>query len=283
MTAASCAAIVFTLSACGGSTTPASSADDASTASGDSAANGADAISIDVPITPEKTPPADLTDDERRELGGRCNPIDPELYDAHTAARVKLEEILAANPTAENAEKNSLEPGLAKIGTKAMHGMSQADHDACIALWKKAALRKLFAHEPAEAAARDVVNTCVKRVYDTFGDSKMSFGGGDGSSDRPFCPEEFPIPANLSELPYESTAEDWDSPTWKCLNFGLRQQQSFQFEYRAEQDKGTFSCIARFLPRQGGAPVEVFRGGRLNADGELELQKKPAARRMKVK
>jgi hypothetical protein len=122
----------------------------------------------------------------------------------------------------------------------------------------------------------------VTRVHATAGKRDNYDMGGTGTASAgaaPFCPEDFPVPASLKDLPYKSTASDWDTEAWKCLGFGLRVKQSFQIEYSAPYGTNDFQCIARFLPRQGGAPIELIRGGKI-ADGELLIEKEVTTRRM---
>ncbi|MBN4050441.1 hypothetical protein JYT28_01700 [Desulfobulbus sp. AH-315-M07] len=44
-----------------------------------------------------------------------------------------------------------------------------------------------------------------------------------------------------------------------------------------------FSCIARYLPRQGGAPIELSRGGTVDDEGVLQIGKKTLKQRMKAR
>ncbi|MEM9693468.1 MAG: hypothetical protein AAGA56_13045, partial [Myxococcota bacterium] len=131
---------------------------------------------------------------------------------------------------------------------------------------------------------------CTKRVYESFGKQNLSFEMGAGSRpgaggppQGPFCPDDFPVPTSLGELPYKSSTEDWTNDTWTCLKFGLRTEQHFQMEYAAPVGENKFDCIARFVPRKGGAPWEIVRGGYINGDNELEIAKKALKRRMKLK
>ncbi len=240
----------------------------------------------DIPVTPEKTPPDGLSAKEKSELGRLCAPIEPLLYDAGKAAMAALDMALLDNPNAAGAEQKALPAGL-KLLAKPQEGMSQADHDRCVSLFKKQQLRRLFEFEPAEKEARDVVGTCVKRVDGVFGKENLSFdmggSGRAGATQGPFCPDDFPVPPSLNQLPYKSSKVDWDTPTWRCLQFGLRIKQSVQVEYISARGSSEFACVARYLPRQGGAPIEIYRGGKVNEEGELLLVKKAKKRRMKVK
>lgn len=232
----------------------------------------------DIPVTPRREAPPGLTAAEKGELGSRCNIIDPELYDAGKKAMQKLTELLASDPKAEGLETTALEAGLASLGAP-MQGMSQGDHDACVALFRKDVMRKLFEFEPADVAARNTITACVKRVMAEFGKGNMSFGDGAGGATGPFCPGDLPVPMTLAELPYTSSADDWDSRTWKCLKFGLRTKQDFQLEYKFRGAE--FACIARYLPRQGGAPIELIHDGKVDDEGELQVSKGTRRQRMK--
>jgi len=238
----------------------------------------ADSPAINVPMTPRREAPPKLTDAEKGTLGSRCGNIEPELYDAHKKAQQKLTELLEMDRTAEGQEEIALEAGL-ELLTKPMQGMSQSDHDVCVTLFKKDSLRKMFHFDPIDGAARSTLSACVKRVMGVFGKGQLSLGDGAGAARGPFCPGDFPVPLSLEDLPYESSADDWDSPTWKCLKFGLRAQQNFQFEYSSEGS--AFACIARYLPRQGGAPIELIRDGGVNDEGVLQVSKKTRRQRMK--
>ncbi len=245
-----------------------------------------DADADEIPMTPLKTPPDALSASEKAEIGRLCNPIEPVLYDAHKAAMAALDTALLTNPNTSGAEEKALKAGL-KLLAKPLEGMSQADHDRCVTLFKKRQLRRLFEFEPAEAEARDVVSTCVKRVDAVFGKENLSFDMGGtgqaGATRGPFCPDDFPVPPSLKQLPYKSTKTDWDTPTWRCLQFGLRIKQSIQVEYISARGSSEFVCVARFVPRQGGAPIEIYRGGKVNEEGELLVSPKAKKRRMKIK
>jgi hypothetical protein len=238
----------------------------------------------EVPVTPQKDPPEGLSDDDKQELGATCNPVEPEMYDAGKQALATLDEELAKGTAGEAAEKKALAAGLTMLKEKAK-GLDATDMNRCVALFEKGTKRRLFDHEPTEQVARDAVDSCVKRVVATAGKRDMSYDmGGTGSAasaQGPFCADDDPIPKSLKDLPYKSKADDWDTPTWQCLGFGLRTQQAFQIEYSAPYGTNEFACTARFLPRQGGAPIELTRGGRVSAEGELQLDKKIEKRRMK--
>jgi hypothetical protein len=263
------------LSGCSGAQT-----DAANPEGGAGDGDGADAI----PVTPQKEPPEGLSDDDKKELGALCNPIEPEMYDAGKQAVATLQEELAKGTASEAAEKAGLAAGVAMLREKAK-GLDGTDMNRCVALFEKGTKRRLFDHEPTEQVARDAVDTCVKRVVATAGKRDMAYDmGGTGtgtSAEGPFCPEDDPVPKTLKELPYKSKAADWDTPTWQCLGFGLRAAQAFQIEYAAPYGTNEFACTARFPPRQGGAPIELTRGGRVSAEGELQLDKKIEKRRMK--
>ncbi len=238
----------------------------------------------DVPVTPEKQGPEGLSDGEKKELGGKCNLIEPDMYDANKQAVATLHAELEKGSPSAAAEKAGLEAGLRMLKEKAK-GLDASDMSRCVALFEKRTRRAMFDYEPSEEVARSAVTSCVERVHATVGKNKMSFDmGGSGNptgGTGPFCPDDFPIPANLSDLPYKSSAEDWDTPAWKCLSFGLRVKQTFQIEYAAPFGENAFQCIARFLPRQGGAPIELVRGGKIQ-DKELVIDKSITKRRMKA-
>jgi len=41
-------------------------------------------------------------------------------------------------------------------------------------------------------------------------------------------------------LPYKSTKDDWDTPAWRCQQFGLRPKQHFQLAYIADPSTNRF-------------------------------------------
>lgn len=272
-----------------GACSPAKPADDASgttPAGSDSAkptGSGPAATTPDVAATPEKTPPAGLSDSEEKELAATCAPLVTAMIEADAAAVRALDDALQQNPKATDADDKALAVALAKA--KASTAMSGGDLGRCVALFEKQEKKKLFEHEPAEDEARSVVDSCVKRAEAVYGKETMAFdmSGGNAPKTGPFCPDDFPVPLHMSQLPYKSSAEDWAGSTWKCLVFGLRAEQHVQLEYNAPVHKGEFTCIARYVPRQGGAPVEVFRGGKQGEKGELLIMPKMMRRRMKLK
>ena len=243
-----------------------------------------EAYEQDVPITPQKPAPPALSEAEQKDLVGLCAPIEPDLYDAGKQGIATLENELLNGADDEAAETKGLAAALAwmkdKPGT-----LGKEAHQVCLGLFEKQMRLQLFEHEPVEKLARDTVDSCVKRAVAAFGSEKLSYDmGGSGSaaaSHGPFCPDDLPVPPSLKQLPYKSSKDDWDTPAWKCLEFGMRIEQPFQIEYLAPIGELQFSCIARFLPRQGGAPVEVLRGGKVNEEGELLVAEKFIKRRMK--
>ena len=241
------------------------------------------AAEVDFPTSPKKEGPAGLSEAERGEIGGKCNLIEPDMYDANKQALAVLAEELDKGTKDDAAEKRGLEAGMKMLKEKAK-GLDASDLSRCQELFEKRTRRALFDFEPAESVARDAVKSCVTRVNATVGKNNMSYDmGGTGSAtggSGPFCPDDFPVPPKLSDLPYKSSAEDWDTAAWKCLGFGLRVEQNFQIEYAAPYGTNEFQCIARFPPRQGGAPIEIIRGGKID-NRELLVEKSAKRRRMK--
>lgn len=245
--------------------------------------NDEGAPSTSVPVTPQKEGPPALSDGEAAELAGKCAPIEPDLYEAGKAGIAALEAALLDKTPSEAAEDKGRQAALAYMEGK-NGGMDSAGFGRCMELFGKQMKRRLFDFEPHEQEARMTVDSCVKRAVAAFGkQSTVIDMGGSGSSTAqgPFCPDDFPVPADLGDLPYKSKGEDWETPTWKCLQFGLRTLQNYQVEYAAPVGSSEFVCITRFLPRQGGAPVELLRGGKMNAEGELSVADKIQKRRMK--
>jgi hypothetical protein len=262
---------------CGPSTPPADApAVGASAAARAGAAGAAD----DIPITVEKSGPPDLSDSEKKEVSATCAPLQGPMIEGEALAVRALDEGLREDP--KTAEDKAVAVALERV-KKSAEGLSPGDFARCVALYEKQQRNKLFGHEPAEDEARMVVDSCIKRVEAVYGKNTMAFDmGGDARPvSGPFCPDDFPVPQKLKQLPYQSSKEDWDVPTWRCLQFGLRVKQRVQVEYSAPLGSAEFTCIARYVPRQGGAPVEIFRGGRQGPDGRLMLQPKTMKRKMK--
>ncbi len=268
--------IALALCACG-------PAQPAETPAGETGPKGADKPATDdVPATPEKAAPPDVSDGEKQELAGTCAPLTTVMIEADAAAIRALDDALRDG--AKDADDKALAGAVAQV-KKSTEPMSPGDKARCLALFEKQERRKLFDHEPAEDEARSVVDSCIKRVEAVYGKQTMAFdmSGGNAQVQGPFCPDDFPVPPKLSQLPYQSSKEDWDTPAFRCLQFGLRMKQEVQFEYNSPHRSGEFTCIARYLPRKGGAPVEVFRGGKQDAEGHLLLAPKAMRRRMKTK
>ena len=242
---------------------------------------GSAAAEEDIPVTPLKPAPPGLSASEQKELGALCNPIEPLMYDAGKQAIATLDTELAKG--SGEAEKKALDAALAML--KDQKELGPADHKRCLELFEKQQKLRIYEHEPAEGAARSAIKSCVERAAATFGKQSTDYDmGGTGEAvaeQGPFCPDDFPVPQSLKQLPYKSTSEDWNNNTWRCLSFGLRGEQAFQIEYSAPIGANEFNCIARYLPRQGGAPFELAQGGKANAQGELLVAKKIVKRRMK--
>ena len=229
-----------------------------------------------VKTRPRDPAPAALSATDKGFLSERCASIEPVLYDAHRQGTLTLENELASGKSNEDAEKAGLEAAMAFAEARP-EGLDKAVHQRCMSIFRASETRKLFDHEPVVAEARITIDSCVRRAVAAFGKERLSFSVGDGSSSAgqsPFCPDDDPVPLSLGDLPYKSSKDDWDTPTWRCLKFGLRQMQRFQLAYVADPAKDDFQCAARYLPRHGGPVVELSRGGRINSEGELIVGRK---------
>ncbi len=278
LVAAPLGSIVCTpLAACGGAT---AAREPSAVGRADSTNAAGTASPPELPSTPEKAAPAELTVSEASDLGSRCAPILGRLVAGHEAGIAELDRLYAANPSAAGIEAQAVAKGVEKLASS---GLDAADEARCKELFEKQERRAIFLHEPAESEARLAVENCVRRVDAAYGKKTMTFEEGSGDSPRqgPFCPDDFPVPPALSQLPYKSTSSDWDTPAWRCLELGMRGEQRVQLEYLAPVGGREFSCAARYLPRQGGAPIEIVRGGRQGDDGRLGIQPKATKRRMK--
>jgi len=275
-------ALLGITTACGGSSsgadgaakTPAPGVDD----------DGGPAAEQEVPVTPLEKGPPQLTEAEQKELSGTCFPMENDLYEAGKQGLLVLDTELAGGKDDAAAEQAGLDAARAALEGKG--GDLGGARDACVAVFTKQMKRRLFDYEPAEKPARETLDACVKRAVAAFGKASQTFelGGQAGPSvnQGPFCPDDFPVPPSLKDLPYESSAEDWESPAWTCLAFGMRIEQPFQIEYEAPYGEERFACITRFLPRHGGAPIELIRRGRVSDARELEVDKNSTRRRMKA-
>lgn len=267
--------LFVSLAACGTKDAPGAKAPEATAAATPSAAVE------EIPSTPEKPTPEDLTAAEKGELSGTCNPLLTAMIEGEAAAIRALDDGFRDGKS--DADAAALVPALER-GKRSSEGLGAADHQRCLALFEKQLKRKLFEHEPAESEARAVVDSCMKRVEAVYGKQSMAFDeGAPAVRQGPFCPDDFPVPAKLGDLPYQSKKDDWDTPAFRCLQFGLRAKQFVQFEYAAPIGSNEFTCIGRYLPRKGGVAVEVVRGGKQGPGGELLLQPKTIVRRMTAK
>jgi len=266
---------VSVLAACAGRAAP--QAPDSESA----AAPSAKALADELVVAPVKPAPSDLSSSEKAELSGTCNPLLTAMIEGEALGMHALDDAFRDG----NADPDAvgLLAALERV-KKSPEGLSPAEHQRCTALFEKQQRRKQYDHEPAEAEARSAVDACVKRVEAVYGKQSMAFDDGSPAvAQGPFCGDDFPVPMKLSQLPYQSTKEDWDQPTWRCLQFGLRTKQRVQVEYLAPIGSTEFTCIGRYLPRQGGAPVELYRGGKQGAEGQLLLQPKIQKRPMAAK
>lgn len=227
---------------------------------------------------PEKSGPPELAASEKSELSSTCSPLLTAMIEGESQGLAILDGGLrdgAAEP-----DEPAVAAALARV-KQSPEGLSSAEHQRCLALFEKQQRRKQFEHDPAEAEARAAVDRCVKSVESAYGKQSMSFDEGGGAvAQGPFCPDDFPVPQKLAQLPYQSTKGDWDTPAWRCLQFGLRTKQQIQVEYSAPIGAHEFTCAARYYPRQGGAPVEYFRGGKQGPEGQLLLAPKMMRRKL---
>jgi len=273
---ASSLSLLLALAACGPKAAPAEAP-----TSQPGAALVAAAPTEDLPVTPMKTPPPDVSATEKGELSGPCAPLLTAMIEGEAAAIRALDD--AFHDGKGDADEVALALAMERA-KRSSEGLGASEHQRCLALFEAQTKRKLFDHEPAESEARAVVDSCVKRVEAVYGKQSMAFDeGAPQVRQGPFCPDDFPVPEKLTDLPYQSKKDDWDTPAFRCLQFGLRAKQHVQFEYASPLGSGEFTCIGRFRPRQGGAPVEVVRGGKQGPGGELLLQPKIAVRRMTAK
>ena len=278
--ALTCVAVFFSVGACGGPTKPANTADSANQDDDDQE----DFVEAPIRVRPrDKAPPA-LSAEDKRVLGGRCAAIEAVLYDAHKQALLHLDAALTKGDPNDAAETAALDAAMAYAKDR-REGMAEDAHARCLMLFGKLERRRLFDHEPAVDEARVTIDSCVRRAAAAFGSDRMVFATGDAAAamqQGPFCPDDDPVPMSLNDLPYKSSKDDWDTPTWRCLKFGLRTLQRFQLAYIADPDSNRFDCVARIMPRHGGTPLELSRGGKMDKKGELTVSRKLVSRKMKL-
>ncbi len=254
-------------------------------------ATGADATleedeDLDEPIKtrPRDSAPPALSAKEKSDLAGRCAAIEPVLYDAQRQADLSLDSALANGTANDAADEAALAAAMAHAKDRP-EGLDDTPHARCLEIFRKAERRRIFDHEPAVAEARITIDSCVRRAVASFGKERMAFDMGNesaGASQSPFCPDDDPVPMSLNDLPYKSTKDDWDTPTWRCLQFGLRTKQHFQLAYVSDPRSNRFDCVARIMPRHGGPPLELSRGGKMNEAGELVVSRKLRTKKMKT-
>jgi len=264
--AASVAALLLSVGCGAASSSPARDPSAAGAAA--SEASAAPSATLQAP----EGPPA-LTANEKKEMAGSCSPIEEQLYEALKAAKRTVGERWTEEPNAAKLDEQALAAGLKLLAEPGV--LSPAEHKRCVELFTKNARHELFAFEPAEEQARASLHSCARSVDRTYGSQKMSIdvsatpGSGAAAGPR-FCYDAGPVPESLTELPYQSTPEDWDTEEWRCLQFGLRTEQRFQIEYGTDETAAQwYECIARYLPRQGGPAVELTRRGKVGEDGRL--------------
>jgi hypothetical protein len=270
------------IGACGAATKPANTADAANQDDDDD--DDEDFVEAPIRVRPRDKAPPPLGDEDKRMLGGRCAAIEPVLYDAHKQALFALDVGLTKGDANDAAEKAALDAAMAYAKDR-REGMAADAHERCLALFQKHERRRLFDHEPAIDEARITIDSCVRRAAAAFGSDRMVFATGDAAGvtqQGPFCPDDDPVPMSLNDLPYKSNKDDWDTPTWRCLKFGLRTLQRFQLAYIADPESNRFDCVARIMPRHGGTPLELSRGGKMDKKGELTVSRKLVSRKMKL-
>jgi hypothetical protein len=265
------------LMACGGGTkAPATVAD--------AAIEEDDAVDEPIKTRPRDSAPPALSAKEKSDLAGRCAAIEPVLYDAHKQAELALDSALANGTANDAADEAALAAAMGHAKDRP-EGLDDTAHARCLELFRKAERKRIFDHEPAVADARITIDSCVRRAVASFGKERMAFDMGNesaGASQSPFCPDDDPVPMSLNDLPYKSTKDDWDTPTWRCLQFGLRTKQHFQLAYISDPSSNRFDCVARIMPRHGGPPLELSRGGKVNEEGELIVSRKLRTEKMKT-
>jgi hypothetical protein len=148
----------------------------------------------------------------------------------------------------------ALEEALKKPPAK----MPARDLERCTELFRRSI--KLYLAAALEVEAKVTLSRLVKGMVAAY------------QSKRALCPSaERPVPADLARLrtaPYESTAADWEAPSWTCMGFSMEgQSQRFQYDMRVDQNGKMFRVIARGFPFRNGAAVEIAQQGTITEKG----------------
>ncbi len=197
------------------------------------------------PSEPTEPAPAPITEAEGKELQTKCGPLQKAMMKIKGSDPEKiLEEVLKKPPK-----------------------MPAADLDRCTELLTRSV--KLYVASAVEVEAKLTLTRLVKGMVAAYQDK------------RALCPStEKPVPADLARLraePYTSTAADWESPAFRCLNFSMEgQAQRFQYEVRSDPGGKKFRVIARGFPHRNGPVVEISQEGSITEKG---IEVAPPARR----
>jgi hypothetical protein len=196
---------------------------------------------------PRAEPPAPLSEAEQKEAEKKCKP----LLDA-----------------VRKPAKGDTRPALARLRSaiqKPPRGLPAGDLDRCADLLGRGFRGYVYAS--FEVEARAILGRMSREVIAAF------------QQEGALCPAtERPVPADVSKVaisPYESTAADWDAPTWRCLHFSMEGQSlHFQYELRTDPKAMTFELIARGSPEKDGKFVElsqrgVVKNGRAEVEGAV--------------
>ncbi|MFO0590644.1 MAG: hypothetical protein U0441_24085 [Polyangiaceae bacterium] len=219
------------------SATPTATAAATTAPTADATANAAPAKK-GVPIETSAPPGAQpLTEDESKELTGKCK----KLTDAVAAAAKKssgkkrpvdiVQEVLAHPPKL---------PGV--------------DLPRCGSLMEREMIDYLARTRENEAKLN------LKRIL-------VSLSTGMEASPPKWCASAGPTPPDLAtvkDIPYQSTLTDWQAPGWKCAVFDLSgAPQVFQYELRTDAKAQSFEVIARGYPVRGAAATEIYVEGKV--------------------
>ena len=191
-----------------------------------------------VPI--ETSPPPGtqpLTEDEAKELEGKCK---------------KLADVIAAAAKKSGGKKRPIDVIQDVLASPPK--LAGVDVPRCGALMQREMIDYLARTRESEAKLN------LKRIL-------VSLSTAMEGSPPSLCASAGPTPpdvATVKDIPYQSSAADWQAAGWKCARFDLSgAPQVFQYELRTDAKAQSFEIIARGYPVRGAAPTELFVAGKV--------------------
>ena len=184
---------------------------------------------------------APLTDAERRELRGACQPLGHAVAQAAPRQSTPMQGVEAAEQVLAHPPE-----------------LRGVDVPHCTNLLQRQ-LRRYRA-----GLIEDEAITGLKTIM-------VGMASAYQAEPRHLCPSAPGVPADLAPLEtgsYASTSADWQADGWRCVHFdrSTAGPQRFQYELRVDRAAESFEIVARGFPVRGYGPEELFLRGKVQGN-----------------